>query len=253
VRVWQSVEIPHGWNVKEEFTLMRYCWYNPTDSEFPQNLHILVFLDGGFLKLTFSFKCARHEVKDDNFVRLVDISVYPYSRISGECFTQKTMEQYVGNDGTIFFVSSWERNNEFLMQFDEIFFDEKKFDRCVWDVVVLLREKVGLEYKSITLSQQFIFFDLCGKPTRPNFHCSLEATNSFESVLIDLCLDPQSVKQYFDGTEGLGVYRQKTTDQKFVSVDCVKSSESELVGSISFLYQDEQPDATKLSAFFLFR
>jgi hypothetical protein len=246
-KIWQTVEIPHGWNVREDFQLIRYSWYNRDESEFPQNLQTLVFLDGGFLKLTFSSKWAHHEVEGDNFVRLVDIAVFPYSSISDACHGQQTIHQYAYDDAMLF-VSASQFNSQFVLTFEQIYSDQR-FEQCVCNVVLPLSEDVVVEYLKDLLQPYSFFFDYNGNPTEPKLVCCLEATISGESFLVDLCLDQQSVRQYFadDGTDGLGLYSQRT-DRNFRSFNCVKRSGSDLVGLLSF--QDSELGAAKLLEIF---
>jgi hypothetical protein len=248
VKIWQSVQIPYGWNVREDFQFMRYSWYNRDDDGIPQNLQILVFFDGGFLKLTFSSKWAHHEVEGDNFVRLVDIAVFPYSSISDECHGQQTIHQYA-YDNSMLFVSASQCNGKFVLTFEQIYFDER-FEHCVCKVVLPLSEDVVVEYLKDLLQPQSLFFDHNGNPTEPKLVCCLEATISGESLLVELRLDPQAVQQYFadDGTEGLGVYSRKTT-QNFRNFDCMKRSGSDLVGLLSFYDSDELSAARLLEIF----
>ena len=248
VKIWQSVEIPHGWNVREDFQFMRYSWYNRDESGFPQNLQILVFFDGGFLRLTFSSKWAHHEVEGDNFVRLVDIAVFPYSSISDACHGQQKMHQYAYDDSMLF-VSESRCNGKFVLTFEQIYFDER-FERGVCKVVLPLSEDVDIEYLRDLLQPESLFFDHNGNPTEPKLVCCLEATISGERFLMELRLDPQSLQQYFtdDGTDGLGVYCQRT-DQNYRSFNCVKRSGSDLVGLLNF-YDSDEIDAARLLEIF---
>jgi hypothetical protein len=248
VSIWQSVQIPYGWNVREDFQFMRYSWYNRDDDGIPQNLQILVFFDGGFLKLTFSSKWAHHEVEGDNFVHLVDITVFPYSSISDECHGQQRMHQYAYDDSMLF-VSASQCNGKFVLTFEQIYFDER-FEHGVCKVVLPLSENVVVEYLKDLLQPQSLFFDHNGNPTEPNFVCCLEVTISGERFLMELRLDPQSVQQYFadDGTDGLGVY-SRMTSQNFRNFDCIKRSRSDLVGLLNF-YDSDELDAAKLLEIF---
>lgn len=247
-KIWQTVEIPHGWNVREDFKLMRYNWYNRDDDEFPQNLQILVFFDGGFLKLTFSSKWAHHEVEEDNFVRLVDIVVFPYSSISDACHGQQTMHQYAYYNNTMLFVSASQCNGKFVLTFEQIYFDER-FEKCVCKVVLPLSEDVVVKYLEDLLQPQSLFFDCIGNPTEPKLVCVLEATISGERFLVELTLYKESIQHFTDdGTEGLGVYSQRS-ERNFRSFDCVKRSRSDLVGCLSFHDSDEL-DAERLFEIF---
>jgi hypothetical protein len=245
--IWQSVEIPRGLNVREDFQLMCYSWYNREDDGFPQNLQILVFFDGGFLKLTFSSKSAHHKVESENFVQLVDIAFFPYASIPDACHGQQTMHQYA-YDNYMLFVSASRCNGKFVLTFEQIFFDDR-FEHVICKVVLPLSEDVVIEYLRDLLEAQTLFFDHNGNPTEPNMICYLEATISGESFLMKLILDPQ-YKQSFtdDGTEGLGVYSQRATNQDVRNFNCIKSSESELVGYLSF--QDSELDPARLLEIF---
>lgn len=244
VKIWQSVEIPHGWNVREDFQFMRYSWYNHDDG-FPQNLQILVFFDGGFLRLTFSSKWAHNEVEGDNFVRLVDIALFPYSSISDACHGQQTMHQY-DYDDSMLFVSESRCNGKFVLTFEQIHFD-KTFKHCVCKVVLPLSEGVVVEYLRVNVTS--FFFDYNGNPIEPNFSCNLNVTILGEIFLLELILDPQSVQQYFtdDGTIGLRVYCE-TSEPSFLSFNCVKRSGSGLVGLLRF--HDSELDAARLLKIF---
>jgi hypothetical protein len=250
VKIWQSVQIPHGWRVREDFQFMRYSWYNQDDEGIPQNLRILLFFDGGFLKLTFSSKSAHHEVEDDNFVQLVDIADFHYSSISDECHGQQTMHQYAyDDDNYVLFVSASRCNGEFVLTFEQIYFGER-FEHVVCKIVLPLSKDVIIEYLMDLLQLQSLFFDSKGNPTEPRLVCCLEATISGEIFLLNLTLDPQSMQQDFadDGTEGLGVYSQGTS-QNFRNFDCVKRSRSDLVGLLNF-YNSDELDAARLLEIF---
>lgn len=244
-KIWQIVEIPHRWNVREQYQLMRYSWYNRDENKFPQNLQLLVFLDRGFLRLTFSSKWAHHEVESDNFVRLVEIAVFPYSSIS--CHGQQTMHQYA-YDHSILFVSASRYNGEFVLTFEQIYFDER-FEHGVCKIVLPLSKDVVIEYLRNLLQSQSLFFDHNGNPTEPNFVCCLEATISGESFLVELSLNPKSAQQYFadDGTDGLGLYSQRAS-QNFRSFGYVKRSGSDLVGFLNF--QDSELGTARLLEIF---
>lgn len=248
VRIWQSVEIPHGWNVRDDFEFMRCNWINRDDRNIPQNLVILVFFDRGFLKLTFSTNWDEDEVVDKIFVRLVDIAVFPYSSISDACHRQQKMHQYAF-DNSMLFVSESQCNGEFVLTFEQIYF-KKGFEHGVCKVVLPVSDDVVIEYLNDRLRLQSLIFDHKGNPTEPDLVCCLEATISGESFLVELRLDPQSVQQYFtdDGTDGLGVYC-KRTDQNYRSFNCVKRSESDLVGLLNF-YNSDEIDAARLLEIF---
>jgi hypothetical protein len=242
-KIW-TVEIPHGWNVREDFQLMCYSWYNHDDDEFPQNLQILVFFDGGFLKLTFSSNWADY---DNNFVRLEDISVFPFSSLSDACHGQQTMHQYVYNN-TMLFVSVSQSNGKFVLTFEQIYFSER-FEHCVCKVVFPLSEDVVVKYLENLFQPQSLFFDCIGNPTEPRLACLLEATISDEKLLVELHLNKESMQHFTDdGTEGVGVYSQRS-EQNFRSFDCVKRSRSDLVGHLTFHYFDEL-DAKRLFEIF---
>jgi hypothetical protein len=246
-RIWQTVEIPYGWNVREDFEFMRYSWYNRDDDELPQNLQIIVSFDGGFLKLTFSSKWAHHEVEGDNFVCLMDASVFPFSSISDACHGQQTMHQYVYHD-TMLFVSASQCNGKFVLTFEQIYFDEN-FEQCVCKVVLPLSEDVVIEYLEDLLQPQSLFFDYNGNPTEPKLVCVLEATISGERFLVELILYKESIQHFTDdGTEGLGVYSQMS-ERNFHSFDCVKRSRSNLVGILCFHNSDELDAARLLDIF----
>jgi hypothetical protein len=247
VEIWQIVEIPHRWNVRKDFQFMRYNWINQDYRDIPQNLQILVFFDRGFLKLTFSSNWDEDENLDKNFVRLEDIAVFPYSSISDACHGQQTMHQYA-YDNYILFVSALRCNGEFALIFEKIYFDER-FEHGVCKVVLPLSEDVVIEYLRDFLRAQSLFFDHNGNPTETNLVCCLVANISGESYLVELLLDPKSVRQYFDddGTDGLGLY-SRWTDQNYHSFDCVKRSGSDLVGLIRF--KDSELDAKRLLGIF---
>ena len=249
VRIWQSVEIPHGWNVRDDFEFMRCNWINRDDRNIPQNLVILVFFDRGFLKLTFSTNWDEDEVVDKIFVRLVDIAVFPYSSISDACHRQQKMHQYAF-DNSMLFVSESQCNGEFVLTFEQIYF-KKGFEHGVCKVVLPVSDDVVIEYLNDSLRLQSLIFDHKGNPTEPELVCCLEATISGESFLVKLILNPQSVQQYFtdDGTDGLGVYCQRT-DQNYRSFNCVKRSGSDLVGLLNF-YDSDEIDAARLLEIFL--
>ena len=237
VRIWQSVEIPHGWNVRDDFEFMRCNWINRDDRNIPQNLVILGFFDRGFLKLTFSTNWDEDEVVDKIVVRLVDIAVFLYSRIPDACHEQQTMHQYTDHD-SILFVSASRCNGDFVLIFEQIYFD-KRFEHGVCKVVLPVSDDVVIEYLNDRLQLQSLIFDHKGNPTEPELDCCLEATISGESFLVELILNPQSVQKYFndDGTDGLGLY-SRWTDQNYHSFDCVKRSRSGLVGFINFQNSD---------------
>ena len=250
VRIWQSVEIPHGWNVRDDFEFMRCNWINRDDRNIPQNLVILVFFDRGFLKLTFSTNWDEDEVVDKIFVRLVEIAVFPYSSNPDACHRQQTMHQYA-YDHSILFVSALRCNYEFSLIFEQIYFD-KRFEHGVYKVVLPVSDDVVIEYLDDTLQLQSLIFDNKGNPTEPNIEYCLEATISDKIFLVELLLDPKSVQKYFtdDCTDGLGVYCQRT-DQNYHSFDCVKRSGSDFVGLIRF--QDSELDAARLLEIFPIR
>ena len=249
VRIWQSVEIPHGWNVREDFQFMRYNWINQDDRDIPQNLRILVFFDRGFLKLTFSSNWDDDENLDKNFVRLEDIAVFPYSSMLDGMHEKTTIHQYAW-ENTVLFASALQFDNKFVLTFEQIYFN-KKFERYVCKVVLPLSKDVVVEYLRDNLNPNSLFFDYYGNRTEPNIDCCLEATATIsgESFLVELILNPQSVQQHFtdDGTDGLGLYRRRT-DQNFNSFDCIKSSESGLVGFFNF--QNSELAAARLLEIF---
>ena len=243
VKILQSVEIPHGWNVREDFELMRYIWINPDDSEIPRNLEVLVFLDGGFLKLTFSSNWDEDEVVDKNFVRLVHIAVFPYSSILDARHRQTSIHQYA-YDKPILFVSASQFDDQFVLTFEKIYFNEK-FERYVYKVVLPLCDNVVVEYVKDNLQPQSSFFDYYSNRTEPNLVCCLEATISGESFLLELHLNAQ----YFDDTKDLAVYCERSDpDQNFCCFNSVKRSSSDLVGFLKF--HDSDQDAARLLEIF---
>jgi hypothetical protein len=253
VKIWQTVEIPHGWRVKEDFQLMCYSWYNPDDDEFPQNLQILVFFERGFLKLTFSSKSARHEVKDNNFVRLVDISVHPYSSISEILHGQQTtMHQYV-LEKSMLFVTSSQCNNMLVVSFQEIYYDEI-FDQHYCKVVLPLSKNVEVvTICEISMTDRCVFFNSQGRRIPPDVACHFTVmTLSKENFFVELRLIPPSDLENLedDGTEGLKLYSKMNYQSVSIS-DCIKSSGSKLSG---FIYpwdcQEEDPDPARLLEIF---
>jgi len=248
VRIWQSVEIPHGWNVRDDFEFIMRCnWINRDDRDIPRNLVILVFFDRGFLKLTFSTNWDEDEVVDNIFVRLVDIAVFPYSSIPDACHEQQTMHQYAYDDSMLF-VSKSQCNGVFVLTFEKIYFD-KRFKHDVCKVVLPVSDDVVIEYLNDRLQLQSLNFDHNGNPTEPELVCCLKANISGESFLVELLLNPQSMQEYSadDGSEGLEVFSRRTT-QNICIFDCEKSSGSDLVGLIRF--QDFELDAARLRKIF---
>jgi hypothetical protein len=251
VEIWQSVEIPHGWNVREDFQFMRYNWINQDDRDIPQNLQILVFFDRGFLKLTFSSNWDEDENLDKNFVRLEDIAVFPYSSMLDGMHEKTTIHQYAW-ENTVLFASALQFDNKFVLTFEQIYFN-KKFERYVCKVVLPLSKDVVVEYLRDNLNQNSLFFDYYGNRTEPNIDCRLEATATIsgESFLVELFLNKEFVQQHFtdDGTEGLAVYCERSVpEQNLCSFDFVKRSSSDLVGFLGF--HDSEEGAAKLLEIF---
>jgi len=235
VKIWQSVEIPHGWRVREDFQLVCYSWYNPDDDEFHQNLQILVSFDGGFLKLTFSSKWAHHEVVEDyNFVRLVNISVHQYfglfDRFRGE---QTTMHQYV-NKESMFFVSVSRWNERISLTFEEYYFDDKFAQEYRKIVLPLSINAKLVEYLGITTMTQWFFFNLWGNSVIPDFCCTLRVEMAeSEYFLVKLSLIPPSdLENILHDNAGLRVYRRDVNNR---ILGCEKSPGSTLCGLIKFL------------------
>jgi len=149
----------------------------------------------------------------------------------------------------LFFVSASRCNGEFVLTFEQIYFDER-FEHDVCKFVLPLSEDVVIVYLRNLLQPQSLIFDHNGNPTKPDLVCCLEATISSESFLVELFLDPKSARQYFadDGTYGLGLYSRRT-DQNYRSFDCVKRSGSGLVGFFNF-QDSELGDAARLLEIF---
>ena len=245
VRIWQSVEIPHGWNVRDDFEFMRCNWINRDDRNIPQNLVILVFLDGGFLKLTFSSNWDEDEVVDKNFVRLVHIAVFPYSSILDAMHGQTTIHQIV-YDETILFLSASQFDDQFVLTFEQIYFNYR-FEKYVCKVVLPLRENVVVTYLMDNLVINSVFFDYRGNRTEPDIVCRLKATISGESFLLELRLNTQFVQ--LDDTEDLAVYCERfDPDQNCCCFNSVKRSSSYLVGFLKF--HDSDQDAARLREIF---
>jgi hypothetical protein len=234
VKIWQSIEIPHGWRVREDFQLVCYSWYNPDDDGFPQNLQILVSFDGGFLKLNFLAK-SKLAHQDYNLVRLVNISVHQYfglfDRFRGE---QTTMHQYV-NEESMFFVSVSRWNNRLSVCFEEYYFGDN-FAQEYYKIVLPLSLNVKLvEYLGITKMTQWSFFNLWGRSVIPDFYCSLrvEMKDSQEYFSVKLSLIPPSdLENFLHDNDGLGVYKRDVNDR---ILGCEKSPGSKLCGIIEFL------------------
>jgi hypothetical protein len=254
VKIWQSVEIPYGWRVKENFDeLISYSWYNPDDSGFHQNLRILVFFDGGFLKLTFSSKCAHSDVEDDNFVRLMKIYAQPYSILSDlsvECHAQQTtMHQYV-LDCSMLFVSSSHCDELLIIAFEEVYYDGH-YDMHYCKVVLPLSSNVKL-VEIIEITGITLFFNLWGRSVIPDFYCSLrvEMNDSQEYFSVKLSLIPPSdLENFLHDNDGLGLYKRDVNDR---ILGCEKSPGSTLCGLIEFLdcNPDDPPPNERLSEIF---
>lgn len=237
VKVWQSVEFPHGWRVREDFQLVCYSWYNPDDSEIPQNLRILVFFDKGFLKLTFSSKSAHHDhggVGDYNVVRLVNISVHPYFGLFDKFREEQTMMHQYVHDESMFFVSVSRWNEMLAVCFEEYYFGDN-FAQEYCKVVLPLSSNVKfVENRGITTMDQWSFFDLWGKLVIPDFYCTfkVEMVDSQEFFLVKLRLIPPSdLEKFLDDIDGLRVYRRGENR----ILGCEKSPKSTLCGVIEFL------------------
>ena len=236
VKVWQSVKIQHGWSVREDFQLMCYSWYNPDDSEIPKNLQILVFFDRGFLRLGFSSKSAHHDhggVGDYNVVRLVKISIHPYFGLFDNFHGKQTTMHQSFNDDSVFFVSLSKWKNSLFFNFEEYYFGDK-FDQHWCKVVLPLSSNVEeIAILEIQRKDQWAFFGLWGEPVEPYFDCNfIVTTTSQEKVFVTLSLIPLSVLENLDDDDigdSLRVYRQ---DLRHCIFDCVKRTESELIGLI---------------------
>lgn len=234
--IWQSIEIPHGWNVREDFQLVCYSWYNLDDDEFPQNLRILVSFDGGFLKLDFVSKLAHHDhevVKDYNLVRLVNISVHPYFGLFDKFREEQTMMHQYVHDESMFFVSVSRWNKRLAVCFEEYYFGDN-FAQEYCKVVLPLSSNVKfVENRGITTMDQWSFFDLWGKLVIPDFYCTFKVEmESQENFLVKLSLIPPSdLENFIDDIDGLRVYRRGENR----ILGCEKSPKSKLCGVIEFL------------------
>lgn len=196
LNIWQSIQIPHGWSVREDFQLVCYSWYNLDDDDFPQNLRILVSFDRGFLKLDFVSKLAPHDHevdRDYNLVRLVNISVHEYfcmfDRFPGE---QRTIRQCIMEESMIIQSSSkW--NNNFFIRLEEYFFGGEFAKECCIVVLPLSMDVKQVELISIQTVNQWFFFDLWGNRVELNISCYFTVeTTSQEKIFVLLRLIPPS-------------------------------------------------------------
>lgn len=214
VKIWQSIQIPHGWSVREDFQLVCYSWYNLDDDDFPQNLRILVSFDRGFLNLDFVSKLAPHDHevdRDYNLVRLVHTSAHEYfclfNRFPGE---QRTIRQRVSEESMRFeSCSKW--NDHFFIRIEEYFFGGEFAKECCIVVLPLSMDVKQVELCNIQTVNQWVFFDLWGNRVPLNISCHFTVeTNSQEKIFVLLRLIPPSDLPYLDDDDdivGPRVYR----------------------------------------------